>query len=354
MKNLNKAIITLLLTTGLFVNSERATAQPLVDVTVQSAVFDQLNYPNFDPNGTVTGLFTVRIIKDFSTFNAGDFTVNVTLPSASPIIGTGIVVPPEFVIIEGGQANDNYVVFELSATYQGTNGPANIRDFIIPVKLVTTASAQPASATLEILNPLLYESPAGNLATSELNVQNVPLPVKLANFSARKVSETSVLNWQTTAEQNNIGFDMERSQDGKHFTKIGFEATQATNGNSTTVIDYKFVDEKPMTGINYYRLKQMDIDGKFVYSDVASVSFGNSTKQAITVYPNPAVNSVTVMAQEVSKIEVYNVIGQLVKVPVTYDANSSSINTAGLANGNYTLRVVSGTDVSNHKLVIKK
>ncbi len=73
---------------------------------------------------------------------------------------------------------------------------------------------------------------------------------------------------------------------------LGFKQSEAANGNSSLSLSYTFYDETPLPGSNYYRLKQIDLDGKISYSIVVSLSFGSSSK--ITISPNPASTSVTI------------------------------------------------------------
>lgn len=324
----------------------------IVDITAQSGVYNLSPYPNYDPGGSVTGTFTVQVAKDVNSYAVGDFTINVTLPSASPIIGTGIIVPAGFQIISGGTANATNVVFGPSLPWTGSL-PADItRIFVIPVKIIAAATQQPAQTSIQWLNPLVTENPSGNVVNSFLNVTNIPLPVSLLDFKATKLDNASQLTWKTAYEKNNLGFDIERSADGKTFTKIGYQKSIAQNGNSEGLLDYLFTDNRPLSGINYYRLKQMDIDGKLTYTNVVNVVFGKV--QGIKLYPNPASQIINVEATAVTRIELYNIIGQQVKVPVTYGADNNTINTSGLSDGNYTIRVLSGEEVNAYKIVVKK
>lgn len=109
------------------------------------------------------------------------------------------------------------------------------------------------------------------------------LPVTLVSFSASNIGEQNYLAWKTSYENNSEGFAVERSWDGNKFEKIGFVAG---NGNTNTGSDYNFIDRSPLF-LSYYRLKQMDLDGKFTYSRVISVK---SPDDEIVAYPNPAGN----------------------------------------------------------------
>lgn len=323
-----------------------------VNLTAQSGTYNLSPYPNYDPNGSVTGTFTVQIAKDVNNYAVGDFTINVVLPSASTMTGVGIVVPAGFQILSGGTANATNVVFGPSSAWTGTAPADMTRIFVIPVKIIAPATQQPAQTSIQWQNPVVTENPTGNVVNSFLDVTNVPLPVSLLGFSASKVDNSSLLSWKTAYEKNNLGFDIERSTDGKTFSKIGYQKSIAINGNSENELAYQFTDNRPLSGVNYYRLKQMDLDGKMTYSNIANVVFGKV--QGIKLYPNPASQMVNIEGAGITRIELYNIIGQQVKVPVSYNADHHIINTSGLADGNYTIRILSGEEVNTYKIVVKK
>lgn len=116
------------------------------------------------------------------------------------------------------------------------------------------------------------------------------LPVSLKNFTATKKSNTSLLNWATVSEINCAGFDIERGMDGIRFSKIGHVKTKSIGGICCSTLQYSFQDINPFVGSNYYRLKQLDIDGNYKYSNVSMVKFDAPTAFFIqSVFPNPAV-----------------------------------------------------------------
>lgn len=187
--------------------------------------------------------------------------------------------------------------------------------------------------------------------TSFVGLDAVPLPVTFTHIEAAKSGNTSLVTWGTAHEMNNVGFYIERSNDGKTFLPIDFQGSKATNGNSNGNLEYSFTDFRPFSGINYYRLKQMDIDGKIAYSKIVSVSFDNAP--AVKVYPNPATNMVIVDAASVKGIELYNMLGQIVNAPVTYGSSNHNINTSALARGSYTMRIVTELGTTTQKLVLQ-
>jgi len=115
------------------------------------------------------------------------------------------------------------------------------------------------------------------------------LPIKFVpgSFKAIQSANNVVVSWATASEIDNAGFEVERSTDGKAFSKIGYVVTKSLNGNSNLQLDYNFTDKSPVPGVdNYYRLKQVDNDGSYTYSSVVLTHIGQSV--LFNVYPNPA------------------------------------------------------------------
>lgn len=111
----------------------------------------------------------------------------------------------------------------------------------------------------------------------------VLLPVDLVHFGGEKTVHGTKLSWETASEINNNGFEIERSNDNREWTAIG---NVRGNGNSYELNEYSYLDAFPSDGVNYYRLKQNDLDGHFEYSNIVAVDF-ESKRSEIAIYPNP-------------------------------------------------------------------
>jgi hypothetical protein len=124
---------------------------------------------------------------------------------------------------------------------------------------------------------------------------NATLPITLISFDAKLSGDKIKLSWVTGNEINNDFFTVERSKDGKDFETI---IRKSGAGNSTATLHYSAMDEKPFSGINYYRLKQTDYDGKFTYSEIKKVKFENGMDEDAlkieSIGPNPFHESVNV------------------------------------------------------------
>jgi hypothetical protein len=97
-----------------------------------------------------------------------------------------------------------------------------------------------------------------------------PLPVELLNFTATAEDEIVHLNWTTASEINNAWFEVERSADAVDFESI---LQQVGAGNSSLIRNYQDLDKQPLLGVSYYRLKQVDFNGDYSYSDIIPVHF---------------------------------------------------------------------------------
>ncbi len=111
------------------------------------------------------------------------------------------------------------------------------------------------------------------------------LPVELINFKAVIRDEAVHIVWSTASEKDNFGYDLERSPDGSNWKSLGFVPGY---GTTTRRNDYSFVDEYPLPGVNYYRLKQADTDGAFEYSPMVVADVRSNGRQSFDIYPNPS------------------------------------------------------------------
>ena len=140
----------------------------------------------------------------------------------------------------------------------------------------------------------------------------VALPMTLLSFDAITKKNIVQLSWTTTREFNVASIEVERSVDGSNFSKI---QKQSAVGGYNVTNAYSFNDMSPVAGTNYYRLKMIDNDGKFTYSEVRKVQF--SVISAAQVFPNPAVSYVMISLTSIEKANytcsIYSIDGALLK-----------------------------------------
>jgi hypothetical protein len=169
------------------------------------------------------------------------------------------------------------------------------------------------------------------------------LPVSYASLTAVAVNNESHINWSTASETNTSHFEIERSTNGIDFIKIGnVDAAK----NSTQIVHYAFIDANPELE-NYYRLKQVDLDGKFEYSAMVRVLFKNTVNN-YAVWPSPAGNLVQInnLTDDEVTYQISNVMGQPVKNG-SISATQNSIDIQQLEKGIYfiSLQTISGNTV---------
>lgn len=170
-----------------------------------------------------------------------------------------------------------------------------------------------------------------------------PLPVSLLNFDTDCENGLVVLNWSTASEINNDYFVIEKSTDAINFLPI---ATIQGNGNSNTLINYSYTEQNPNFSTTYYRLKQVDFDGKFEYFDIVAstcTSDNNFNVNQIILSDNVFQFNVITTENEKLNIYLYDYRGRLITNEiklVTKGSNQINLNNLNLSNSIYMLNIV--------------
>lgn len=201
-------------------------------------------------------------------------------------------------------------------------------------------------------DPIATSVGAGNCAA---------LPVELIEFRADSKDGQTVLRWSTATEINNAGFEVQRSTDGSDFRKVGWIDGE---GNSSRMLSYAYEDQFTTKNVEYYyRLKQVDIDGGFEYSNVVTTINRDESKFMLhEIFPNPSNGSmvtvnVTAITTDDLKIEVYDALGKVVhqqNVVTVEGPNLIELNVSDIVNGSYFIKVGSQGFTTYKKLVIAK
>jgi len=218
-------------------------------------------------------------------------------------------------------------------------------------------------------NTVVY-SCTGNFGTFQIFLLNAgtwfpldnPLPVELSSFAGKINGNGSIdLKWITKTEVNNYGFNIERRINEGEWNTLGFVKG---HGNSNSPKEYSYLDKDLFTGGSkfQYRLKQIDTDGKFEYSDVVEVEIIPAKFELSQNYPNPFNPSTTIrfsLPKETQlKINIYNMLGELVQTLAegTYEAgyHKISFNAGNLGSGMYIYRIESNDFVNTMKMMLLK
>lgn len=176
------------------------------------------------------------------------------------------------------------------------------------------------------------------------------LPVELSAFDVAQQQKNILLKWSTATEQNNKGFYIEYSTNGKDWTNLDFVESAANNGNSQSLLHYSYLHKNIPGGEHYYRLKQVDTDNEKTYSSIKSIKVIDNAK-TIDIYPNPA--NATITIRNVSPgalIVIYNSSGTPL---LQYKAqhNTETIPITSLPKGVYYLKTIQDQQVTTNSFI---
>lgn len=180
----------------------------------------------------------------------------------------------------------------------------------------------------------------------------VVAPVKLSAFKATNDGCTVKLSWHSEYEINFKEYVIEYSQDGSNYKTAGI--VKAVSGNS----NYQFLHQ-PETGKAYYRLKQVDTDGRYEYSTVIT-SHIDCNAVSLSVAPNPVKGKLSIrmnnMPGKTSLLQLHNSMGQLIlQKQLAADSKVTEINTSSFSPGVYSLRIISGgKKITTSKIIVEK
>ncbi|WP_221390853.1 T9SS type A sorting domain-containing protein [Dyadobacter sp. NIV53] len=188
-----------------------------------------------------------------------------------------------------------------------------------------------------------------------LRKPSTPLPVALISFTAVKQGEDqetgiALLSWCTSSEINADLFRIERSENAKKWLEIG-EVT--ANGDKTTESHYSFTDAVPLTGMNYYRLKMIDKDGSFAFSQIRNLDFGSQ----ISFYPNPVndrlkIKGIVKESPGNKKVQVFDVAGKVVFESTSFPMEG--IDMKNFSSGIYLIKVSHQNGYQTIKKIVKE
>ncbi|AII50397.1 T9SS type A sorting domain-containing protein [Hymenobacter sp. APR13] len=279
-----------------------------------------------------------------SVLGSGSYTLPTADGTSTPAFGglripAGATITVTFRAKLVATAQDNFA-YQASVLLQ----------YLDPTRLTTTKTVQPgltydsytgAGAGVAAAPGSGY---SGGSSTAEDVTIARPLPVELKAFEANAVQLDAVLTWTTASEVNNDRFEVERSFDARSFERVGTVRGQGTTSRST---DYDFTDAgagRRGNQIAYYRLRQVDVDGKESISPVRVVRFSGPGKAAISLYPNPAPGRTTLdltgLPAGTYQVQILDLAGRAVGRFTLEGASKHPLNLLTLPQGSYVVRVV--------------
>ena len=193
-------------------------------------------------------------------------------------------------------------------------------------------------------NPMVFVGSPGT-GFQKAFVDNTALPVEyLSEFSASRQEEIVLLEWTTASEFNSDYFEIERSNDGRHWETIS--KIKAANQSKA----YKEIDRSPIAPISYYRLKQIDFDKQFSYSNIASIAISDKNINT-KLFPNPTKGLLNISTnRKINTIEIFNALGERLR----FIRNPTrQIHMGGFASGVYFVKIQSGYSVTSHRVLVE-
>jgi len=327
-----------------------------------------VNYSTINFNGRITLQGNPTQIFN----NGGNITVlgKTTINGTSQIINNGTFETNELVI----QTNNG-----ITALCQGLNATTNVSSNFTNNSLNSIQSPSGTSC-IYVGNDItlnknvspdsdlhVCDAPGGNdngsanwgsaTVFNNCNVCSVVLPIELLNFDEVLENDIVKIYWSTASEINSDYFSIERSKDGINFEQIG---RMQGGENSSSVLNYVFYDENPYHELSYYRIKQIDFNGAYSYSDIKTIYLAPSFS-LINIYPNPAKSSINILVgtpkDMMVNVVVFNNIGQKVinyTTEVITGRHTININTSNLSSGSYIFKITTPNGVHVEKQFIKK
>ncbi len=232
----------------------------------------------------------------------------------------------------------------------------------------TIGSMDAWPAMYDLMGTLNSATPGGSggaLSAHMVYTLCTEVPVEMISFSADVQGNKTILNWRTATEINNKGFDIERQIRGPQFAPGQWERIGFVDGSGTTTEQktYSFTDNNVAAGSYIYRLKQIDFDGTFKYSNEVEAEISVPSKFALNQnYPNPF-NPVTQISYSIPKdgfvsLKVYNSLGQLaadlVNGLIKAGTHEVSFNGSNLSSGVYYYRIEAGGTTAVKKMMLIK
>ncbi len=188
---------------------------------------------------------------------------------------------------------------------------------------------------------------------------STPLPVRLLSLSAKKLYGNVEVNWVTTNEKNNSHFNVQRSLNGSDFLKIG---QVAGAGNSVSQKSYAYTDVNTLKSKIFYRLEQVDADGRITLSPVVVVNNDKEQNASLAVFPNPVKGNLITVSLENMPVGKYSISLIAINGAILYQKRFDHVTPTSItqlyldnkpAPGSYMLRINNGSETKNQKLIIE-
>jgi ELWxxDGT repeat protein len=321
--------------------------------TLKANIFSTIGHSFWVSDGTTNGTIEVaKFTKPLGTRLNANTTINDVL--AEPVYEINIsesnaaILSPTEVVFSFVDKTNGLELWKTDGTIANTAILADINPGFAnssPVSLINFKNAIYFAATTGTDGPELFK----------INAMSI-LPLDLLSFNGKSENNQNILTWQTANEVALSHFDIERgplAPDGRNtnmkFEKIG---EVKANGGPSENVNYEFIDQAPPApdGGALYRLRMVDLDGKFKYSKI--INLENKQQSEIKIYPNPTSDYFSISGnQSFEKLQIVDAAGRIVKEFLPQNDNKYGLK--GVGAGVYLLRIIDNNRMINSKIFIK-
>ncbi len=327
------------------------TGNAAVDLTgwsLQYASATGTTWAKIDLSGNIPGNFGYYLIELTTSGTTG-----IALPTPD-------ITSNAFGVDGISAANGKLVLMNTTTTIpNGTSDPQTVAGYVDFTGYGTANASEGGNAAT---NPTTARAIRRNAVDTDNNNNDFvrvvpnprnsgsPLPVTLTSFKASTLGQEVILDWESSNESNFSHFSVERSNDARSFEAIGRVEALANSISEKTA--YQFVDQTPNFGINYYRLKQVDIDGSSEYSRIITANMTEASP--IVIYPNPSADFIRIKNGEKEAIKSYEIYDNAGKLICKSDNPTNEITVRDLQSGIYFLQLTNDRNLLINRRFVKK
>lgn len=316
-------------------------------------------------NTTVSGgTSTTAFITPFTTTCAGSASAPQSFPVSGKSLTANLVVTAptgyEVSLSSGSGYGSSVSITQTSGTVESTDvwvrlssSASNGASGNVTVTSTGAVTQNVATGTGTVVDcPMYWGGSSDGAAMAEINSPEA-LPVTWLDFTGEQVKGLVRLDWQTASEQNSSHFEIERSANGGDYTRIG---SMKSAGNSANIRRYEFTDETAPTGLLLYRLRQVDIDGRFSYSKIVQIR--NTAQSEAKIGPNPTGGAITLQipAEWKSNVEwrLYNTQGHLLEQRTKMGSGNYTLDLSKRSAGTYQLTLWRNGELVQKEWIIRQ
>lgn len=288
-----------------------------------------------------------------ATATGGSWNNNNSWTTSAPVSGDIVIIPAGSTISVGNNVNISNVTIRVYGTLSVSNrlNLSGTWDIAVYTGGTISGNGQIAnSGTNFYTNSGPIAGPQVASSASPTFVVNTTLPVKFTGFSVARQNNDVLVQWSTAEEVNALSYEVERSTDGNSWNRI---ATVGAKGNSSSLTNYSYTDKNASAAVAYYRIKQVDMDSKFIYTTTQAVKSAASTVDVkVAAINNRVVLQFSSPVKGDVEVRLVTLSGQVISKQVLRQPVGQVVLNTGSVKGNYIISVSNAQDINVAKQVV--